>query len=477
MHKISLIALTFSILLITPPTYGQGSIYGTVAGSDMSAPADGELSFFGFLNDTDEEIRIETSDGAGYEGGYWYDDFQNYLTEAPGNPYDFYFYDFGDGDGLHFEGLMPNNSYQEENITLTPVGWPPMPAALNAVSLDTNSIIISWQYETGLSYHIYRRPAASNGSFYRLDNPQGLLTDPGVTDSFYIDSAIFSATSYSYVVIAEDGSGNYSPHSEVVTAFVRIQQITLDSVSNAGGPVNEYGFQDSIAAGKDVTFYFRFTSLSGDNDCVYGAGANFRVYSDDASWGLTEPDTVEFASDVFGDIATGCFSCDGQGADTVGFAGEVFGASGLYEGFDDLIYKLTIHPDPADTGKIICIDTVAVPAEAGPPMSAYRWAWYGEGDCRVDPVVPTWYAAPLCFTVAPIECCTGITGNVNCSEPDAPDISDITGLIDHLYLTKKPLCCLEEADVNGSGGLPDISDITALIDYLYLSKKPPPDCP
>ena len=74
-------------------------------------------------------------------------------------------------------------------------------------------------------------------------------------------------------------------------------------------------------------------------------------------------------------------------------------------------------------------------------------------------------------------CCEGFTGNADCSPLDEPDISDITTLIDHLYLSHKPLCCPGEADVDKSGGEPDISDITALIDHLYLSHKPLPPCP
>ncbi|MFZ5980381.1 MAG: SBBP repeat-containing protein [Candidatus Zixiibacteriota bacterium] len=75
-------------------------------------------------------------------------------------------------------------------------------------------------------------------------------------------------------------------------------------------------------------------------------------------------------------------------------------------------------------------------------------------------------------------CCVGETGNANCSASETPDISDITRLIDYLYLTHTPLCCPEEADANGSGGPePDISDITKLIDFLYLSHNPLPACP
>ena len=74
-------------------------------------------------------------------------------------------------------------------------------------------------------------------------------------------------------------------------------------------------------------------------------------------------------------------------------------------------------------------------------------------------------------------CCIGDRGNANCSAVQQADISDITRLIDYLYLSHNPLCCPNEADANGSGGEPDISDITALIDHLYLSHRVLPECP
>ncbi|MBN1212410.1 MAG: thrombospondin type 3 repeat-containing protein, partial [candidate division Zixibacteria bacterium] len=74
-------------------------------------------------------------------------------------------------------------------------------------------------------------------------------------------------------------------------------------------------------------------------------------------------------------------------------------------------------------------------------------------------------------------CCTGKTGNADCSAEDQPDISDITRLIDYLYISHNPLCCAEEADVDVSGGEPDISDITFLIAHLYLDHRALPDCP
>ena len=76
-----------------------------------------------------------------------------------------------------------------------------------------------------------------------------------------------------------------------------------------------------------------------------------------------------------------------------------------------------------------------------------------------------------------ISCCVGTTGNINCSEEEEPDITDITRLIDFLYISNDELCCPDETDCNASGGDPDIADITALINYLYLTHNPLAECP
>jgi hypothetical protein len=56
------------------------------------------------------------------------------------------------------------------------------------------------------------------------------------------------------------------------------------------------------------------------------------------------------------------------------------------------------------------------------------------------------------------------------------DISDISALIDHLFVSFAPLCCEVEANMDLTGSI-DISDISALIDYLYISFTPLPTCP
>ncbi|MBN1213209.1 MAG: hypothetical protein JXA92_11600 [candidate division Zixibacteria bacterium] len=88
-----------------------------------------------------------------------------------------------------------------------------------------------------------------------------------------------------------------------------------------------------------------------------------------------------------------------------------------------------------------------------------------------------WMMARIAGWTENPDCCEGFTGNVDCSDIENPDISDITRLIDYLYLSHNPLCCPEEADADVSGGQPDISDITRLIDFLYLSHQPLAGCP
>jgi hypothetical protein len=233
-----LTGLVFVVMLaISSPAWAQGSIFGTVTNSNLSTPANGEITFFGFLDNTDEEIRIETSDGAGYDAGNWFDDFQNYLTEAPGNPYDYYFYNIANGEGYHLENVIPNNSFQQENVTLAPSAWPLAPVGLTVTPVSSTSVVVSWTVEPGLTYHVYRRLATSNGSFFRIDNPAGPISDHGETVNYFVDNTVDGASSYSYLVIAEDASGNYSPHSAIVNANAAVVEApVLDSIVPNHGP-------------------------------------------------------------------------------------------------------------------------------------------------------------------------------------------------------------------------------------------------
>lgn len=79
-------------------------------------------------------------------------------------------------------------------------------------------------------------------------------------------------------------------------------------------------------------------------------------------------------------------------------------------------------------------------------------------------------------TCAGLPCCVGGRGNVNCAWDDIVDVTDLQVLIDHLFLSLAPLCCVEEADLNNSASV-DITDVQILVDNLFLTLSPLPACP
>ncbi len=242
--------------------YAQGSIFGAVTNSDASVPANGEMRFFGFLDDTDEEIRIETSVGAGYDGGNWYDDFQNYLTEAPGNPYDYYFYNTTNGEGFILSNLIPINSFQQEDIALAPVDWPTVPTGLTGRTVSTSSVVISWQAVPDHTYHVYSRTSSSNGSLFRIDDPTGNMANHGVADSFYVDNTVNGVFAYNYLIISEDTLGNLSPHS----AFVNVNS----SVAMAPEVISITPNAGPAAGGTEVVILGRGFDMAGATVTIGG---------------------------------------------------------------------------------------------------------------------------------------------------------------------------------------------------------------
>jgi len=82
----------------------------------------------------------------------------------------------------------------------------------------------------------------------------------------------------------------------------------------------------------------------------------------------------------------------------------------------------------------------------------------------------------------PGECCVAMRGNANCDPDDIVSAADISTIVDFLYISGTPLCCLKEADANASGGAnptnADISnsDISYITDHLYITGAPLPDC-
>jgi len=81
-----------------------------------------------------------------------------------------------------------------------------------------------------------------------------------------------------------------------------------------------------------------------------------------------------------------------------------------------------------------------------------------------------------------IPCCGvytgGYTGNTDCSADGKRNLSDITRLIDHVYIEQAPLCCPANGNTSGDAeGKVNLSDITALIDHVYVSQEEIAVCP
>jgi len=208
-------ALTVPALL-PQPLSAQGSIWGLVHNADMSVPPDSTVEFIGFLRNTDNEIRTQSCIGAGYEIGFWYDDFQNYLDEAVGIQYRYYFFNRMNNQAIILSGSIPNNSYEQQDVTLAPADFPAPAQGLAGIKLTSESVRLDWMPEDGVTWHVYRRTGSSDGSFFRRDNPSGDRSDPGVSEPFYVDNDVDSGGCYSYTLVTESASGDYSPASAVV---------------------------------------------------------------------------------------------------------------------------------------------------------------------------------------------------------------------------------------------------------------------
>jgi hypothetical protein len=76
-------------------------------------------------------------------------------------------------------------------------------------------------------------------------------------------------------------------------------------------------------------------------------------------------------------------------------------------------------------------------------------------------------------------CCKfGTTGNVDYDPAGTIDISDLTRLVNFLFVTFEPLECEDEANTDGDlEGNVDISDLTTLVNFLFVTFEPLAPCP
>jgi hypothetical protein len=78
----------------------------------------------------------------------------------------------------------------------------------------------------------------------------------------------------------------------------------------------------------------------------------------------------------------------------------------------------------------------------------------------------------------PIVCCIGTTGNTDCDPAEIISLTDLTRLVNFLFVTFEPLCCTAEGNINNDpDGLINLSDLTLLTNHLFITFEPLPTCP
>jgi hypothetical protein len=239
------------------------------------------------------------------------------------------------------------------------------------------------------------------------------------------------------------------------------QSLSLDHVTGLTG-------QQEIHADQDVVFHIRLTT---DGDGYKAVSNGFRVYSQDgAQWDTTKGAwTGAVDSTMFEMLWVTPDSDDGQGADTIGFAGIYLGNStGLPPGFNAIALTITIGPILDDyQGLTICLDSSFYP-----PNNNWMWVVNNESS---DKVFPLW-DGPHCFTVTSADQCCSVRGDIDGKTADPIRIGDLVWLSEFLNEGGRAPVCMLQADVDGDRDV-DADDLDYLTAFMFSSGPPPVSCP
>ena len=241
--------------------------------------------------------------------------------------------------------------------------------------------------------------------------------------------------------------------------------ITLDTVHCSGFYPPNY-----LVADADIELALKYVNYT---ECRQSPTNGFRIYtSDGAVWsgfeGVCVDDEICNTDDFiiqypFPD------GNDGPPMDRVGFGGITMFGTGWVSPYSGIAAKICFHTGTT-IGSHITLDSTS--------FTGFNWVW-AQVACNYGTptnIVPDWGGPYEFEIIEPPTCCQGEwRGDANCSSGEA-DISDITRLVDHLYLDHGELCCFDEADVNDDDEV-DIADITCIIQDLYLFTPCIQPCP
>lgn len=220
-----------------------------------------------------------------------------------------------------------------------------------------------------------------------------------------------------------------------------------------------------VQIGRPIVYHIRMENTGIGGNGILGMRNAFRVYGplsfQPVAFG---PGEFDLCGPWFSLVCQyEYFSCDGIGADTVGFKSASMADPGVYLGFNEVVFAISTQvDDPGCVGQSVCLDSAYYPG-----AEEQSWVWVPGYES------PAWNG-PICYEIAP--CCVGIRGNINGDIDDQVDIQDLLYLVSYMFSGDAAPPCQEEADVNASGTL-DIQDLVGLVSYMFEGGPPPIGCP
>lgn len=244
-------------------------------------------------------------------------------------------------------------------------------------------------------------------------------------------------------------------------------RVTMPTMSERGRMELASPSGATVSCGQPLTF-----QINVDNnvvDTVRAMFGGFRIWSPDgASFDSVSASWVNGAINwpqAFNGFSTVLIH-HGEAADTVGFGALAILGPGLPGFTSGEAIKMTTEISCSEVGRTLCLDRSWVDP-------SYKWFW-----AYVHGYQDTWYSpvwdGPHCFTIE--QCCVGERGNVNGDETNA-NLSDLTYLVNYLFLQGPPPPCLAEANINGDpAGLINLTDVTLLVNHAFITFTPLPSC-
>lgn len=153
------------------------------------------------------------------------------------------------------------------------------------------------------------------------------------------------------------------------------------------------------------------------------------------------------------------------------------------------VWSASIDPDPLDTVRyrlITAPDSGFVFQSIVDSITDTTYAWPTELELTqkywwkvqaFDKSGLSAISATRSFWVGYPGCCVGRTGNVNGDPGDLVNLSDLTVLVNYLFVTFQPIPCKAEANTNGDAACGiNLSDVTVLVNYLFVTFQPVANC-